>query len=274
MSERISCENCPNMILKKIYLQNNGLCGVCKRDLDFLIRAEEMSVLEKALSSQSHDRKIKLSKLRNLAINSVNPKYKECLSNPFSITHGLYQLKPIYPEYVEDNYFGIVKNEKTEFYKYRNQDCEGDGSELATIEFGCSASEVGPMPIVALPVPIVTTRLKEILLDQFSHFVRFVPVRTTFNGSDNSDFHIIVLKMHHKVWDLDSEFSRYTIIPGTNIIMNITNMRTLSNLSIGTPIFRNIDFSSMIVVNEQVKSLIESEFAEDFDFIGLNNWHD
>ncbi len=266
------------MILVSTADRNKGFCGLCKREAEHLAHLIEIGNFRQEWEnflSETNNEYFKTEDgkkhFQSFIYSLVDENLKEQLSKPdreddipvcFLSTNDAYDEKLI-GEY----------DRNTEFDVYDLMSCKrlSDDWVCPTIRFLCNFSEIPNFPNIAGPFIIFSKVVLDSVEQLIQESVQIIPVKVRAKDGIRSDFYAINILATHDVWDM--KISTWKGLEGNDKTpMFCENMMAKDEISVTDNIFRNSQFSPLIVVSKELGALVEKFSPNSVKLESINKW--
>ena len=274
---RIKCITCESKILQSTSERNRGLCGVCKREVEHLAHNKEIGRFEDAWKAL-----IQYTKMTDVNNNDGKQRIISIVEK-FVDKNLIEQLNK--PD-IKDNYFflNLPDNYKEKLTGEYDRNSESDAYDLMNctalpenwqcpdVKFECKLKQLPLVPVLAAPFIILHKTIVKKISDLTANSAQYLPVKVIAKNGTSEDFLAVNILSEHEVWDLNVSTWKGASWDESSP-SSMRNMMTKRNLSIEGHIFRNKDFSPLIVVSKELGSVLAGESSDSLLLQSTNKWH-
>jgi len=278
MSEnRIKCNTCTSIILQSASDRNHGLCGICKRDIEHLAHNFEIGRFDDAWNTLVKTTKMSIGdtpegkqQILTIVDEFVDKNLVQQLNKADIDDEYLFLVSP--ESYKEKLVGEYDQNSKSSAYDLMGGKELAEGWKCPDVKFECKLKEIPAIPVLAAPFIIFQKSLIEKAKELISGSVQYVPVDVIAKDGVSKDFLALNILNKYEVWDL--EISTWEGASWDETVpFSMRNMMVKDDLCIDEHIFRNKDYSSLIVVSQVLGDILARESTESILLQSMNKWH-
>ncbi|MCH1923603.1 hypothetical protein L9G74_04555 [Shewanella sp. C32] len=131
---------------------------------------------------------------------------------------------------------------------------------VPTLHFLAPESQVDDIVAVNMPLTVMRRHLAKAIAQLAPSAVRLIPIPCVFAGQPSSDFCVLWPLHQQALWDLDNSDWAPLAMPHwpPERPFYLYHMRLLADVSLAHAVVANQHHSSMLVVNDSIKQVIDS----------------